>query len=341
MRIQFICKKNEIYGGFSAYVRRSSGLYNSTRFIVERLKADGIHHAEVIEVDDNNDIDRNVRRFMPDIVVIEALWVVPEKFNILQKLHPLVKWCVHLHSDMPFLAMEGIAMDWIIRYEEDCAVTIIANSKECFKALLPVVDPQFLEWLPNFYEGKPRKPDFKCEINSPTIRIGCFGAVRPLKNQLLQALAAIKFAHDIGKHLKFYVNATRVETMGDPVLKNLRQLFALQDNAELVESDWKEPEDFIDFLDTNIDIGMQVSLTETFNVVTADYVTAGIPIVVSDEVKWVSCWSQAEANNIDDIVKKMHTAYRGKLLVEWNQHLLMKNAEVAADLWNQFVRRGL
>ena len=82
MRIQFICKKNECYG-FETYTRRSSGLYNSTSFIVRGLKARGID-AEIIEVIDNNCIDKEVTRYKPDVVVIEALWVVPEKFDILR-----------------------------------------------------------------------------------------------------------------------------------------------------------------------------------------------------------------------------------------------------------------
>ena len=62
--------------------------------------------------------------------------------------------------------------------------------------------------------------------NKSTIDIGAYGAIRPLKNQLLQALAAIKFAESIGKTLRFHINITRIENNGDPVLKNLRNLFS-------------------------------------------------------------------------------------------------------------------
>lgn len=84
-RVLFICKKNNNYG-FVSYSKKNSGLFNSTRFIVEALVARGID-AGIVEVTDNNDIDREVTQFKADIVVIEALWVVPEKFLVLQKLH--------------------------------------------------------------------------------------------------------------------------------------------------------------------------------------------------------------------------------------------------------------
>lgn len=155
-KILFILKKNEIYGSTLIYTRRSSGLFNSTRFIIEAMRARGVD-AHIIEVKDNNDIDREVTKFRPDVVVIEALWVVPDKFPVLRDLHPGVEWFVHLHSDMPFLAIEGIAMDWIIR----CAcmgIGIIANSMESYDALLPIVPEGMLSYLPNVYLSHPRAP---------------------------------------------------------------------------------------------------------------------------------------------------------------------------------------
>lgn len=333
MKVLFICKKNEIYGSqLGVYSRRSSGLFNSTSFIVRALREKNIW-ADIIEVQDNNDIDRQVRKHNPDVVVIEALWVVPEKFPVLQRLHPQVQWCVHLHSDMPFLAIEGIAMDWIIR-SAALGVQILANSEESFDALGPIVPEARLSYLPNVYLGEMQRPVSR---DKSVVDVGCFGAVRPLKNHLLQALASIQFAREIGKPLRFHINTGRVETGGEPVLKNLRQLFEDMPNAKLVENRWYDPKDFLYHLHHNIDIGMQVSLTETFNVVTADYVTAGLPIVVSKEVKWASDFSKATDNSLPDIVAKMHRAWGNHMLVRWNQLLLKRSAAQAACLWAEFI----
>ncbi len=330
MRILFICHKNDIYGN-SVYTRRSSGLFNSTSFIVKSLLQRGVH-AHIVEVNDNNDIDRECFAFKPDAVVIEALWVVPEKFTVLGRFHPKVKWFIHLHSDMPFLALEGIAMDWIIRCQA-MGIGIIANSAESFDALKPIVQPHMLYFLPNVYMGEfmrmPRR-------QSDVVNVGCFGAVRPLKNHLLQALAAIQFAKEKGKRLKFHINTGRVETGGSPVLKNLRQLFQDMPNCKLMEHAWFEPDEFIEHLHDHLDIGLQVSLTETFNVVTADYVTAGLPIVVSKEVKWVSSLSTALDNSVTDIVKHMHRAWQNQWLVWINQFYLKRTSEEAQNLWFEF-----
>lgn len=110
MKILFIIKRKQSYG----YVSQPSGLANNTIFTTDYLT----HHredilSETVYVDDNNDIDREVTRFKPDFVFIEALWVVPTKFHILQELHPRVKWVVRIHSKIPFLSIEGMAMDWL------------------------------------------------------------------------------------------------------------------------------------------------------------------------------------------------------------------------------------
>lgn len=332
MRILFICKINECYG-WQSYFRRSSGLYNSTQFIVQGLKRAGVH-AKIVEVADNNDIDREVTAFKPDLCVVEALWVVPEKFDVLMPLHPSVKWFIHLHSNMPFLALEGMAIGWIKKCVEK-GITIIANSPESYEALRCVVDDEQLIYLPNVYISHPRT---KAPHNQHGhIHIGCFGAIRPMKNHLLQALAAIRFARERGEHLHFHINATRLEVGGSPVLKNLKELFEGMEDAELVCHDWFEPHEFINHLG-HLDLGMQVSLTETFNVVGADYVTAGLPMVVSKEVKWASDWNKCADDCVDDIVKAMDRVLKTPLLAWWNQRLLQRHSANSQALWSEFVR---
>jgi hypothetical protein len=57
-----------------------------------------------------------------------------------------------------------------------------------------------------------------------------------------------------------------------------------------------------------MDLGMQVSLTETFNIVTADFVNNNIPVVTSDEISWVSGLFQANPAEAKSILQKMRQA---------------------------------
>ena len=113
-----------------------------------------------------------------------------------------------------------------------------------------------------------------------TINIAVFGAIRPLKNHLIQAISAIQFANEEGLKLYFHINGTRIENNGDPVLKNLRELFEGQEKHELVEHCWMEHDKFVELLQS-MDICMQVSFSETYNIVTADAVNGLVPVVVS------------------------------------------------------------
>ena len=93
-RVLFICKKRHIYSQ-QTQTNISSGLYNSAKFVVDMLQNNMID-AKLVDVIDNNCIDKEVAKYRPTHVIIEALWVTPDKFDILQKLHPRVKWIIRL-----------------------------------------------------------------------------------------------------------------------------------------------------------------------------------------------------------------------------------------------------
>ena len=112
--------------------------------MADMLVASGIP-AKVVVVVDNNDIDREVAAYKPTHVIIEALWVVPEKFEVLSKLHPGVKWIVRYHSEVAFLASEGIAMKWTQGYLAQNNVFIGINSPRTMVIFLPA--PLFFQAL--------------------------------------------------------------------------------------------------------------------------------------------------------------------------------------------------
>ena len=148
-KILFICKKRKSSGPGPYTNLLSSGLLNSATFVNNMLEKNGIE-SKIVEVIDNNGIDREVHDFKPTHVIIEALWVVPSKFEVLQKLHPTVKWIIRLHSETPFLANEGIAMEWIYEYMKYDNVIISVNSKRIMKELNAIL-PKPVLYLPNFY----------------------------------------------------------------------------------------------------------------------------------------------------------------------------------------------
>lgn len=325
-KILFILKRREVTDpitGVYSHGGLSSGLLNSARMIKEMLDMFGIGgktcETKLVQVIDNNDIDREVTLFKPDIVIIEAIWVVPEKFDVLNKLHPNVKWIIRNHSNIPFLAQEGMALEWLAAYTKMKNVFIASNTIVSVDDLKDLVVQSALEdtikdkvkYFPNFYV--PHVDPSWSLIEKDTIDVGCFGAIRPLKNHLVQAIAAIRFAMKHGKHLNFHINSSRVEGGGQPILKNLRGLFKDSKFATLIEHEWTPHDEFVQVI-AKMDIAVQVSFSETFNIVTADAVTMGVPCVVSPEVFWVSSRYHADPTSADDIVKKMEVALKDAVI---------------------------
>jgi hypothetical protein len=173
-------------------------------------------------------------------------------------------------------------------------------------------------YLPNIYSPeKVHETKHKKEDN--IIDLACFGAIRPMKNQLQQAIAAVAFGNELNKKVRFHINANRLEQHGDPVLKNIRNVFH-HNRHELVEHPWLTHDEFIPLVRL-MDLGLQVSFSETFNIVAADFVWNDVPIVGSKEISWLHPLYQSNANDVSEMIKKLWLAYKGKKL---NLHYLNK-----------------
>lgn len=315
----------------------SFGLMNSCRFIAEALRLRGVE-AKVVEVTDNNCIDREVYYYRPTHVIIEALWVVPDKFPVLLRLHPNVKWGVRIHSNMPFISGEGMAIHWLNRYR--CLMDdfenfyVMANSQRMTTELELAMNID-AAYLPNVYVNSLTDQNVPREtMRSVYVDIGCFGAIRPLKNQLEQAVAAIIFANELGQPLRFHINSTRVEQNSDPILRNLKGLFEGGCN-ELVTHPWLPHHEFLKVV-RRMDYGLQVSFSETFNIVAADFVFSGVPFVGSSEIEWLAQKSMASATDWQSIVECLRQSKNSRLIAK-NQKSLQRFSAEALDTWMAFL----
>jgi hypothetical protein len=315
----------------------TSGLFNSATFAVRFLKSQG-YTAELTPVQDSNAIDRVVTQLDPDIVVLEALWVPPAKLAELVAIprHSKRKWVIRVHSKAPFLANEGLATRWIRQYTTVKGDIIIApNTRELAEQLASALPVGNFICLPNIY-SPPQFESTRGHRGHHRIDIGCFGAIRPMKNTYQQALAAIKFAEDAGKQLRFHVNASRVEQKGDNVLKNLIALFE-GSHHRLVQHGWYQHREFLSCA-AGMDLAMQVSFSESFNIVSADCVTAGVATVVSDDIEWMPGFLKTSPTSHRGMVKKLKRAWRWRRLAVWQQRLSLSIYNLKAKLaWLRWI----
>lgn len=330
-KVLFILKHKHYNSGHHEH-DGAGGLLNSSRFVSDMLGKNGVESKLVI-VTDNNDIDREVFEFRPDVVVIEALWVVPEKFDVLKRLHPNVKWAVSIHSNLPFIAHEGVAMEWIEGYLHQ-GVYVAFNAEQITQDVRLLLGSDHVLYLPNYYPVVPIR-----HVRLPgSLHVGCFGAIRPMKNQLTQAVAAIEYADRKRLHMSFHVNATRREHGGSNVLKNLRALFVATKH-ELVEHPWMEHGDFLNLIKL-MDVELACSFSETFCITAADAVVTGTPLVCSDQIPWAAGGSIVHPTNTQEIVQRMdsllnHSWWTGRS----NLANLTKYSNKSRVLWLDTIRR--
>lgn len=325
----------------------STGLFNSASFMSDMLLSGNIDSRLEIAID-NNCIDRLVTKHRPTHVVIEALWIVPTKFTTLTKLHPTVKWIIRLHSDMPFLAGEGMALDWIGDYSLYPNIIIGANSPRMLdeiKSYLQIKQQcsdgeinNKVVYFPNYYPQLYKTKEY--QVNKEHIDIGCFGAIRPLKNHVLQAISAIKFANYINKKLNFHINIGRVEMKGESVMNNLQGLFQQLHHQGhcLITNEWSPREGFLKLCE-KMDIGLQVSFSETFNIVGADIISQGVPLVGSTEIPWLNESYSARAQFGVEIFNALLLTHQNpQHNVESNQKKLTEYTNHTSNLWLKYFK---
>lgn len=352
-RVLFVLKLRHEYGGYGWGGEKpgqplSSGLYNSARLVAEMLEDAGIP-TKLVHVRDGNDIHREVVAFNATDVVIEAFWCPPYKFDDMKKAVPKVRFIVRNHSDMPFLAGEGIAVEWSFAYLTKSNVVLAPNSLKMLhdmRALARLRHPEWshselerrIPYLPNYY------PVDDCDApildDEAHIEVGCFGAIRPLKNQLSQAVAAIMFADRIKRRLRFNINGQRIEMNGGPIRKSLDALFDGQPNAELICHDWLDHEAFKSLI-ANMDVVSCVSFSETFCIVAADAASQSVPLVTSEQIPWASASSRADPNSTEDIADKMFHAWTRRWATRFfdpNREGLKHYSARSKRIWLNYLR---
>jgi hypothetical protein len=155
---------------------------------------------------------------------------------------------------------------------------------------------KFVEWmntcysiegayLPNLYNlthvCKANKPLY----NGGTLKIGLFGATRPLKNMMSAAGAAMAIAAQLKTDVELIVNGGRTEGGGNTIMNAVHALIDRQPGINMKRLNWCPWSEFRAHVRC-MHLLLQVSYTESFNMVTADGVAEGVPSVVSDAISW-------------------------------------------------------
>lgn len=242
-------------------------------------------------------------------VVISALFMSTEWMARIARRFHKTKFAVNCHSNAGFLQVEPKAIR-LLREAIDLEVGTTnffasANSKS-LSDLLTGMYGHPVSFLPNLYYLHGDEPIHRTRGNSGALRIGAFGSHRFYKNFSTAIAAAIEVSHLERRQVEIWINAGRSDGNGNAVYQTARAWTDNVPNVTLKELHWCGWPEFRRFVST-MDLLLQPSYTESFNNVTADGVSVGVPSVVSDAIDWVpSDWVASADDALDVATKARH-----------------------------------
>ncbi len=238
-------------------------------------------------------------------VIVSAPWIPPERFKQFCIDFSNIEFVFLSHSGCAFLSIDKFGMRNIREYI-DLELQIhnfhvAANNTRVTNWISRAFGAPCL-YLPNLYDVTTFVDPYPThkEIGG-TLRLGSFGAGRPWKNQLTAAEAAVQLARQLGVHLELYVNSKRPDG-GQRMIESREELFDNLRGCNIVEVPWETWAKFRHTVGT-MHLLLQPSFDETFNVVTADGIAAGVASVTASSIEWTPRRWWATPEDPSDLVR--------------------------------------
>ncbi len=273
-------------------------------------------------------------------VVISAPWISTPDLAALAASFQETHFSVNCHSNLGFLQADPNAMRLVREGAELERQTWNFHVSGNNQRLVNWVTAAYgvpATWLPNLYyldetAGLPRTP----WRNGP-MRIGAFGATRPLKNFMTAAGAAVQIAGATRSDVELWMSSGRNEG-GGSVVEAIRQMTSGLPHVKVCESGWQSWPQFRQTV-RSMHLLLQPSYTETFNVVTADGIAEGVPSVVSDAIEWAPSNWKARVDDVDHIASTGVRLLHDKSAPKKGLRALKTYNLKALRAWTQFLDR--
>lgn len=244
-------------------------------------------------------------------VIVSAPWIPTVELQALSIDFPQTRFAVNCHSNVGFLQADRNGVKLIrevMELELGSANVHLAGNSKRFCDWARAAFGSTCAYLPNLYWTEGYCPRPQRTFQGGALRIGVFGATRPLKNLMSAAGAALEIARNLRVPLELWLSAGRAEGGGETVLGAVREMVHDVPGVSLVMNGWQSWPKFRKTV-SHMHLLLQPSYTESFNMVTADGVAEGVPSVVSPAIDWAPESWKAQ---VDDV---MHIAQVGRRLL--------------------------
>ncbi len=271
-------------------------------------------------------------------VVVSAPWIPTADMEQLAADHPETKFAVNCHSNLGFLQADPGAMRLVREGLELQRRTwnfqVAANSLRLSNWVADTYG-SWCTYLPNLYHLDQLSGPARTLFSSGTLRIGAFGATRPLKNFMTAAGAALEIASQMRVDLEFWMSSGRNEGAG-PLVNAIQQMTLGLPHVRVVENGWQTWPQFRQTV-RHMHLLLQPSYTETFNVVTADGIAEGVPSVVSHAIEWAPENWKAQVDDVHEIAITGQKLLRDKRAARRGLKALQNYNKSAMKHWEGFL----
>lgn len=316
MRVTFLIRERQLPG---------TAMHNAAAYDADYLKSIG--HATALFIAPEGDRLPDLTLLESDLVIIEgAGWVPLDRINRL--LTRGIRVIVRVHAAPEFLYYEFPGV----------SVSAYIERVKAAGALVGFVSPELADlWpggvrLPICYPLPSAVPDVPLYGYGNPVHIGCFGAIRPLKNHTGQLLAVSEARNTWFKGTEFYfhVNSDRIEGAGH-VLAELREIGRAL-SISIVGHSWLPPAEFRTDVIPQMTLGMFGSFAESFCLTAADFVAAGIPSVLGSHILWASPSYETTVSRLAWGIKYCLNAPKDIACAQWGD--LSRQVALATRDWH-------
>ncbi|MGA7411590.1 MAG: hypothetical protein WBW33_14005 [Bryobacteraceae bacterium] len=275
------------------------------------------------------DLDAKLAVAPVDHVIISAPWIPTPDLQELCTRYPNTQFAVNCHSNVGFLQADRNGVKLLreaMELELGNSNFHLAGNSRRFCDWLTEAFGAPCAFLPNLYFLSEEQPWSSRVFTGGTLRIGVFGATRPLKNLMSAAGAALEISRDLRVPLELWMSAGRAEGGGETVMAAVKEMLLNLPHVTLMLNGWQSWPKFRKVV-SHMNLLLQPSYTESFNMVTADGIAEGVPSAVSRAIDWAPEYWKADVDDVLDIARVgrqlLHdgraTADGWKALVRFNQ----------------------
>lgn len=271
-------------------------------------------------------------------VVISAPWIQTLDLAALCNKYTDIQFAVNCHSNLGFLQADPNAMRLLIEgmdlQRSSLNFSMAANCQALADWITAIYGAP-ATCLPNLYYIDNPNPAPQ-QYTGGTIRCGVFGATRALKNMQTSAGAALVIARQLKAPVEIWISSGRDEGAGS-VMPALRQMVSPIPGAKIVENGWQTWPQFRQTIG-HMHLLFQLSYTESFNVVTADGICAGVPSVVSPAIDWAPDRWKADPDDAMDAAFVGRALLADPLAARDGMRALQTSNAIAMDRWKSFLK---